>query len=59
MYDSPEYRLCITSVGDKAGDFYEALSRDRNHKFSVLSLLQDPLKELPQVNGISFFLLLD
>ena len=45
-----EYKLGVERLKDRAGDFWVAAATTRiNDRLGILSLLQDPFKELPQV----------
>jgi len=45
-----EYKLGVERLKDRAGDFWVAAATTRiQDRLGILSLLQDPFKELPQV----------
>lgn len=52
MIHSPlEYKLGVERIKDRAGDFWMAAATNRTKdRLSIVSLLQDPFKELPQVS---------
>jgi len=52
MNQFPEYKLGVERLKDRAGDFWVAAATTRiKDRLGILSLLQDPFKELPQVCG--------
>jgi len=47
-----EYKLGVERLKDRAGDFWVAAATTRvKDRLGIMSLLQDPFKELPQVRG--------
>ncbi|KAF5355839.1 hypothetical protein D9756_004318 [Leucocoprinus leucothites] len=45
-----QYKLGVERLKDRAGDFWAAAATTRiNDRLGILSLLQDPFKELPQI----------
>jgi hypothetical protein len=50
-----EYREALGRAGDEAGDFYETMRNyRRQERITILSLLQEPFRELPQVSTTTF-----
>jgi len=49
-HSQSEYREVLKKIPDESGDFYEALGVYRTQdRLSLSSILQEPLRELPQV----------
>jgi hypothetical protein len=49
-----EYNLGVERIKDRAGDFWMAAATNKaKERLSIVSLLQDPFKELPQASSLS------
>lgn len=49
-----EYNIGVDRIKDRAGDFWMAAATSRaKGRLSIVSLLQDPFKELPQASRLS------